>query len=348
MLNIVVSGPGLIGRKHVQLLQSSKRSNIVAIVAPYSFENLKFSQSCQVPMVETIEEALDSFSIDAVIIASPNEFHCEQALLCLARKVPVLVEKPLAINSEQAYRIFQASEHFRTPVLVGHHRTHGAGLPMVKAFIDSSLFGRPVSFHGAALFYKPDDYFAEGAWRTRKGGGPILINMIHDVGIIQYLYGPIRSVWAYSSNVQRRFEVEDTAVFGFVFENGALGSFVLSDSAASNRSWEMTTGENPIYPHFSDVDCYHFSGSNGSLDFPTFRVRSYASDVKPSWWRGFESSRIEVQKMDPLEQQLRHFEDVVLGLASPLVSASVGLSNVRVIEAINQSLDSGCMVDVMR
>ncbi|TWB07763.1 Gfo/Idh/MocA family protein [Gluconacetobacter diazotrophicus] len=348
ILNVLLSGPGLIGRKHADLLANSPRCALKVIVAPRTARNMTFAQERGVALVETIDAALDRFPIDAAILASPNAFHCEQALMCLDRRIPTLVEKPLATNSREALMICEASERNSTPVLVGHHRTYSGLLPVAKKFICSPSFGQPVAVHGSALFYKPDDYFNDGPWRARIGGGPILINMIHEVGILQYLYGPICSVWAQASNERRGFEVEDTVIIGFKFENGALGTFILSDIAASNQSWEMTSGENPAYPYFDDANCYHFAGTLGSLDFPTFNVRTYSGNQTPSWWKKFDTHKLSALKTDPFEQQLHHFEDVVLGLDVPLMPASAGLSNIRVVESINISIKENKSVDVCR
>ncbi len=130
------------------------------------------------------------------------------------------------------------------------------------------------------------------------------------------------------------------------FENGALGTFILSDVASSNRSWEMTSGENPAYPWSTDANCYHFAGTMGSLDFPTMRVRTYLGSDGPSWWNSFVDSQLESERADPLERQLDHFVDVIHAKTPPLVSAELGLANMRVLEAIRQSVSTRSSVDV--
>lgn len=339
-LKLVLSGPGLIGKKHTELIEASATSTMAGIIAPRSEKNLAYAQSVGVPLFDTVEDALDSQRVDGVIIASPNEFHAKQALASIERSVPVLVEKPLAADIESATEIWKCAQDKGVPVLVGHHRTYSQHLEKARDFINSPLFGDLVAFQGSAIFRKPESYFESGPWRARLGGGPILINLIHEIGVMRFLCGEIAFVSAIASHKARGFEVEDTVAINLVFENGAIGTFILSDVAASDRSWELTSGENPAYPRSPDADCYHFAGTNGSLDFPTMRGRYYDNKDEPSWWREFVPSKLDNPSGDPLERQLAHFEAIIRKEASPLVTAHDGLTNMRVLEAVRKAINS--------
>src|SRR5262245_4661195 len=60
------------------------------------------------------------------------------------------------------------------------------------------------------MFCKPDNYFEAGPWRRQPGGGPLLINMVHEVGNLRSLCGEIVAVQAFASSATRNFPVEDT------------------------------------------------------------------------------------------------------------------------------------------
>ncbi|MBU2759070.1 Gfo/Idh/MocA family protein [Acidithiobacillus sulfurivorans] len=340
-IRILLVGCGLGGRKHLELLAYSTRSILAAVVAPLRDSNLACASEMNVPLFASMEEALDRVEIDAAIIASPNNFHAEQTMLCINKGVPVLVEKPLTTDLWSAAAICRESKTRNVPVLVGHHRAYNPLLLAAKEFMNSEKFGEFVAMQGSALFRKPEHYFKEGPWRTRIGGGPILINLIHEIGVIRFLCGPISAVSVLASNARRRFDVEDTAAISIRFNNGALGTFVLSDIAASNRSWELATGENPAYPHSSDATCYHFAGTKGSLDFPTLQARFYESNDTASWWNPFMTEVLSSTPFDPLKRQLAHFEDVVTKKTEPLVPATIGFENMQVLEAIQQAILTG-------
>ena len=86
--------------------------------------------------------------------------------------------------------------------------------------------------HGHFWVTKPDEYF-DVAWRLAKGGGPVFLNLIHDIDLFRYLLGEIVSVQAEESNAVRGHPVEDTAVILLRFASGALGSITAVDTIAS-------------------------------------------------------------------------------------------------------------------
>lgn len=338
---ILLSGPGLIGRQHVRLVQERDDCELVGIVAPDTDENSIFAKSVLTPLFSDFVNALTSTSPDGVIISSPNHFHYEQAALCLNAGVPALVEKPITDSLEDAARLTELVEQTSIPLLIGHHRTYSPLVDIVLEFLRSERFGRLVAINGSALFLKPDHYYEDGPWRKVKGGGPILINLIHEIGLMRTFAGEIHAVQAVASSSLRGFEVEDTVAINLEFSNGALGTFILSDAAASSKSWEMTAGENPSYPFFPQDSCYHMAGTMGSIDFPSMSFRTYPNEDGRSWWKPFELDQLTVHRADPLVRQLDHFLDVIRNGTPPKVSAFDGYKNMRVLVAVNEAIASG-------
>ncbi len=338
VIKFLVIGPGLIGRKHIQLIHEHNNCKVEAIVALHPKMHEHYIQEIGAGVYGSLEEAFEHHYFDAVIISSPNEFHYDHAIKCIDRNLPILVEKPLTDTLEKAKLLVQHAKLKRVPVLVGHHRTYSSFMPVAKEIIDSEQFGKLVSVQGSAQFFKPAHYFVEGEWRKKKGGGPILINLIHEIGIMRELCGEIVRVFAFASSATRQFEVEDTVAINLEFDNGCIGTYILSDCAASTKSWEMTSGENPAYPYYPQESCYHFTGTNGSLDFPNMHFTYYKDKESASWWKPFEHQTLAVHAEDPLLRQLEHFIEVILGNELPLVSGDSGYNNMRVLDAIQQSI----------
>jgi len=191
------------------------------------------------------------------------------------------------------------------------------------------------------MFYKPDSYFDAASWRQEPGGGPILINMVHEIGNLRALCGDITGVFAFASHATRGFPVEDTVAIGLRFANAALGTFMLSDCAASGRSWEQTAQENRSYASYGDEDCYVIVGTEGSLAVPTMRLRTYATKQDRSWSEPMRATVAAVDRADPLARQLAHFCALIRGEVTPRVTARDGLANLRVTEAIAEAARTG-------
>jgi predicted dehydrogenase len=140
----------------------------------------------------------------------------------------------------------------------------------------------------------------------------------------------------------RGFPVEDTAAMVFQFANGALGTFMLSDTAASPRSWEQTSQENTSYASYPDEDCYHVFGTQGSLSIPTMRLKTYPGTQ--SWWEPTDDSTIELEVEDPLANQVTHFAAVIRGEAEPICSGQAGVNTLLVCDAVIEAGRSGQIV----
>jgi len=278
-----------------------------------------------------------------VILATPNHLHVPGALACARQGVPALIEKPVADSLQAGLQLADALAKQPVPMLVGHHRRHSSTLQAARRAVESGMLGRVVTVTGSAQFYKPDSYFEQGPWRTRAGGGPILINLVHEMDNLRYLCGELASVHAVASNAVRRFEVEDTAVMTLTFASGALGSFTLSDTVASPRSWEQTSGENTAYAHDASQDCYFIAGTQGSLAVPTMHTWRYGSESKgePGWMTPFTEKNIALDAVDPLAAQLDHFCDLVDGKAGPIITVTDALQSLLAVEAVRRSIATG-------
>ena len=224
------------------------------------------------PLYPSLADLFATDKPDGIILATPNQMHVDGGLECVAAGVPVLVEKPIGDDVDVCHPPRGGRRGRRRPVLTGHHRNYSPIMAKAREIVQSGVLGTLVGVSGTALFYKPDDYFdVGGGWRREPGGGPILLNLTHDVNNLLSLLGDIDTVIAMTSNSTRGFPVEDTAAMIFHFANGALGTFLLSDTAASPRSWEQTSRENTSYASYVDEDAYHIAGTQGSLSIPTMR-----------------------------------------------------------------------------
>ena len=340
---IAVAGAGYIGQAHMDVARASPSCMLSAVVDP-SPAAVALAAQAGVPLYASLEELIAKDRPDGVVLATPNQLHVAHALTCIQAGLPILLEKPIAPTVAEGESLVKVVDETGAKVLIGHHRAHSPIMAKAREVLASGQLGRLVTVVGSATFYKPEKYYADAPWRSQPGAGPILLNMIHEVHNLRMLCGDIVAVQAFASDATRGFAVEDTVAINLRFANGALGTFMLSDTAASPRSWEQTSQENKAYPSYDDEDCYVISGTNGSLSVPTMRLKTYPRPEDRSWWKPFEVGTVGMVRDDPLKHQIEHFGAMVRGEAEPLVSACDGLLNLRVTEAIADAARTGRVV----
>ena len=216
-------------------------------------------------------------------------------------------------------------------ILTGHHRRHNKIIKKVKEKIKSGDLGKIVATQATCWLFKPDNYF--NSWRKSLAGGPVLINLVHDIDLMRYLIGDIDCVQSFHSNSVRGGNTEDTAVVILKFKNGALGTLSISDTIISPWSWELTSKENPIYP-FQKEPCYWIGGTHGSLEIPQTKI--WKSIENRSWWEPIASyeDKLDKSQNNPLNEQLNNFLGVIEKKEDPICSGIDGLNTLAVIEAI--------------
>ena len=194
-----------------------------------------------------------------------------------------------------------------------------------------------VSVQATTWFRKPDGYF-DARWRREAGGGPIRINLIHDMDLMQLFAGPVAEVQAFGSSAARGFAVEDTAAIALRFASGALGTMNLSDAIAAPWSWELTARENPAYPATGE-SAYLIGGTEASLALPNLAIWRHAGER--SWWAPISATVPPVAHADPLVRQVEHFAAVIGEGVAPRVTARDGLRALAAVEAVARSAESG-------
>jgi predicted dehydrogenase len=339
---IAVIGAGLIGRKHLGILKDDPAFEVAGIADPAPQAEVYAREHGFRHFADT-EAMLDAVKPDGAIVAGPNVTHLPAALVCIARRIPLIVEKPVADTVADAMKIVSAAAQANVATLTGHHRRHNPVMQAARDFVASGALGKLAAANGIWLHRKPDDYFSV-TWRREAGGGPILINAIHDIDCLRMVVGEIETVQAAAAYNVRGFPVEDTAAAVLTFANGALGTFIVSDATASPWNWEATARDSAITPGETE-NCFTVSGTKGSLSIPQLQHWSY--DRPDGGWADPLTRRtLPVRHADPYPRQLHHFARVIRGEESPLIDVAEGTRTLAATLAIAQSAKTGRPVRV--
>ncbi|MEM6665420.1 MAG: Gfo/Idh/MocA family oxidoreductase [Pseudomonadota bacterium] len=329
-VRLAIVGFGLVGQRHAAAFEALQTPVLAAIVEP-AVDAQQRARDLGLPVYESLETLFASEQVDGIVLATPTPLHVEQGLACITHDTPVLIEKPIAVSAHDAGVLVDEADRRGVPVLVGHHRRYNGRVRAAKAALDAGEIGAVRAIHATCWFYKPDPYFAEAPWRTRKGAGPVSVNLVHDVDLLRHFCGEVESVKAQTVPSVRGFENEDLAAAILTFHSGAVATLSVSDATVSPWSWEFTASENPAYP-MTGQSAYLIGGSTGALSVPD--LRRWRHQNQPDWWDPMGATLLQSHDDDPLVAQLQHFADVIRGAALPVVSGLEGLRSVAVVEAI--------------
>ena len=335
-VRLLLIGAGVIGRTHIDRIGRDPHLALAGIAEP-SAAGKVLAQQLGVPWAASHLELLERTQAQGAIVATPNASHVSVAIDCLERGVAALVEKPVADTVAEALALVKAQQRTGVPVLVGHHRRHNPINSRARSILQEGRLGRVVTANVMCTVLKPDAYF-DAAWRRQPGGGPVLINLIHEIDMLRFLCGEITEVQALSSNAVRGFAVEDTAAAVLRFASGALGTVVLSDAAASPWCWDFCAAEQDQYPR-QDVQSHFIAGTHGSLSLPDLALWNYRGER--SWHAEMTLEKTFVHKADAYSRQLQHFAAVIEGREAPLCSAVDGLRTLQATLAVAEAARSG-------
>ena len=314
MIRLAIAGCGLIGSRHAEAVNKHDRSELACLIEP----DIEKTRDFDCPVVESIQDIQNS--IDGVIIATPTHLHEEQAVDAMKRGWPVLIEKPIAGSVGEAQAIVDTSGETGLPVLVGHHRRHHPQVQALKKILDDGRVGDVLVVNFLWGLKKPDDYFV-GNWRSSAEGSPILINTVHDIDLVRYLFGEIAEINGFGQSGLRGNQRVESAAFAMRLETGALVTVTVSDSTPAPWSFEAGTAENPNIAA-TGQDMLFVSGTRGAVSFPSLTVWSGS----PDWSVAPTPEKSEPTSGVPLDIQLNHFLDVIEGKDTPIADAQEGLA----------------------
>ena len=119
-IKIAVVGVGLMGSQHLKAIKTSKRAMLHSIV-DINQNSILLAKKFKVPFYKNTSELLKNNKPDAVIVATPNQFHERHSINFLNSKIPLLLEKPISDRIEKAKKIIKSSKKNKIPLLIGYH-----------------------------------------------------------------------------------------------------------------------------------------------------------------------------------------------------------------------------------
>lgn len=305
------------------------------------------AQEVGAPLYGDYTELLAKVPLDAVAIALPNGLHVKAVEDSLAAGLKyILLEKPIANTAEEGQRIVDACHDAGATLLIGHHRRSSNNYRFLREFLDSGRLGDIVGYQCNYALAKARNYY-NNEWHTKRGGGPLLVNAIHDIDDLNFISdSKVNRVYAAVRNTIRGNEAEDSASVLFELEGGATATYFLSDGVPGPWSYDLAACENIFLTMCPGENSLRIFGTKGSFGFPNMDFYYY-DEGHYGWNEELHHEHFEVERNDPMAAELAHFVDLVKGReTAPRCTGEDGLEAVKIINAIQESSDSRLPVDI--
>ena len=279
----------------------------------------------QTPVFSSIDEAIQSVELDAVIVATPTRTHYEIAKTALENKLHVIVEKPLTTDVETARELVRLANLNNVVLMVDHTYVYSAAVEAMRAMVLGGEIGDLVYFDSTRVnlgLFQPD---VSVLWDLA----------VHDLAILQRITGRIPTAVSATGgrHLNARFEA---AAFMTLYFNDLLFAHI-------NVSW--------LSP--MKIRRTVLSGTNKTVLFddmlPDERLKVYDAGVETNGasllhYRFGDISVPKLLNTEALKTELEHFLYCIGSGIEPISSGKSAIEIIATLEAAQRSMESGSKV----
>jgi len=326
-LRAAVVGAGHMGRHHVRVYSQLPQVELVGVVDANLQRGREMAQQYNCRAFADVSEVLDQ--IDIASVAVPTIYHLQVASPLIEAGKAVLIEKPLAVNSDECAKILELAKKYNVIVQVGHTERFN---PVVRAMKRLEMHPRFIETHRISPFtFRSADI------------GVVLDMMIHDIDIVLSLVGR-RPAQVEAVGVSVLGANEDIANARLTFDNGCVANLtasrlalkterkihVFSQEAYLSLDYQKKTGI--AIKKDANADILQMAREKKIEDLAQLAGYDYSKLVK------FEP--IMITDEEPLRAELEAFVGAVMNQTEPEVTAEAGLAAVETAERIVKSIAS--------
>ncbi len=224
-LRFGIIGCGRIALKHAEAISSIADAELTAVCDIIPERALEFAQKYGGSSCTDYHELLEREDIDIVTIATPSGLHAGIGTAAARAGKHVLVEKPMAMTLKTADALIEACRTAGVKLGVIHQNRFNKSIKLLRQALESGRFGRLTHGQAAVRWNRDDNYYSQAPWRGTKlqDGGVLMNQSIHNIDLLQWMFGPVESVFGYTATNLRKIEMEDVGAAVLKFKNGAIG-----------------------------------------------------------------------------------------------------------------------------
>jgi len=294
-LRVGVIGLGAIGQNHINAYQKIEDCEVVAIcdIIPQVLESTAKRLNIDKSRAFTdYRDLLKLKELDAVSICTPPFLHARMTIDAAAAGKHILCEKPMAMNTREAYEMVEACQKAGVKLaLCWSRQKFGPVVDTAKEYIDSGKLGRIYYARSTGLVFRRRpgiDVLVESKWfldSSKAGGGALFDVGGYDLDLVLYLLGNPRpiSVSAMTfrgvgeTKVDTVFDVEEHATIFVRLDNGCVLTLEKAWAANMENTEEIIIlgskgGLKLISPQIGGGYVSYYTERNGNCVVSTLNV----------------------------------------------------------------------------
>jgi phthalate 4,5-cis-dihydrodiol dehydrogenase len=252
-IRLGIAGLGLAGAFMIRAAVVHPRIVLAAGADPLPRPREIFAKNFNAKTHPDFESLCRDPTIEAIYIASPHEFHAQQAIVALQHNKHVIVEKPLALTLEDCDAIIAAADRSDRQLIVGHTHGFDPNIRTIQRIVQSGELGRLgmiLNFNYTDFLYRPR---RPEELDTARGGGITFNQVSHQIEIARAIGGGrVRSVRANVGILDPSRPTEGNCAALLEFEDGAAASLTYSSydffDSDEFHGW-VAEGGNPKQPN---------------------------------------------------------------------------------------------------
>ncbi len=224
LLKFGLIGCGRIAPRHAQSIRELPGAALVAVADIKASRVQRFAADHGAEAYSDYRRLLDRPDVAVVSICTPSGMHAEMAVAALQAGKHVIVEKPIALSLADADRMIAAARSAGRKLCVVLQNRYNPPMQDLRRAVDEGKLGRLLLGNATVRWYRPQEYYEDdwhGTWAM--DGGALMNQSVHHIDALQWLMGPVESVFAYTGTLAHRMEAEDAGVAVIRFRGGALG-----------------------------------------------------------------------------------------------------------------------------
>lgn len=346
-LSVAVVGCGHNSDNHLRVYASSNEVRLAAVCDRNQGKAELKARNYGAERVFTDYESLLPLDLDLVDIVTPTPTHAPLAVRALESGHNVLVEKPMALSSNECESMIAAARRNGRTLCISHTKRFFDCVTRTKTILNLEQL-EPSRMRFTHFFTVPYHGFGEQWILKEESGGVLWDGLVHHAYLIEHFLGKTQSVFAAAKRI--KLSIYDSIVL-ILNGRGKTGIAEFEWNVKEPlQVFELLTAQGDRF----EADLAHDLLLRRSRPYRGMRwtaLRSFYDDIHDpaiKWARHFQNTA----EMRPFEKALpfeRTFYTLILqyvsflrGLTSvPPVRAEEGLQTIRVLEAARKSIESG-------